>query len=190
MIQSVKPNKDLAKQIKQYEKIVAKKDKKPVDEWIPLPPNPLLPTCVIVDIDGTLSIRGDRGVYDFKKCGIDTVRHQIKYLLDLINEQNKWIDRQGKTHGLKIFVFSGREDFFKEETNKWLNDNQIPFDKLYMRRGGDKRNDAIVKQEMYDKIIRDKYNVFFVIDDRDRVVKMWRSLGLFVFDVNQTGIIY
>ena len=52
------------------------------------------------------------------------------------------------------------------------------FDDLYMRLPNDLRKDSIVKQEIYEMCIKDKYNVLFVLDDRDQVVNMWREQGL------------
>lgn len=54
----------------------------------------------------------------------------------------------------------------------------------------DTRCDTIVKREIYEEHIKDKYNVLFVIDDRVKVVDMWREQWLFVFDVNQTREIF
>lgn len=45
------------------------------------------------------------------------------------------------------------------------------------------RKDSIAKHELFDEHIRDRYRIAFVLDDRDQVVKMWRSLGLTVFQV-------
>jgi hypothetical protein len=56
-----------------------------------------------------------------------------------------------------------------------------------MRELGDSRPDAVVKQEMYEEYIKDKYNVLAVFDDRPSVVAFWRDLGLYVFDCNQRG---
>jgi hypothetical protein len=47
-----------------------------------------------------------------------------------------------------------------------------------MRKEGDVRKDAIVKGEIYEKNINGKYNVLFVLDDRNQMVEMWRGLGL------------
>ncbi len=55
-----------------------------------------------------------------------------------------------------------------------------------MRKAGDSRKDTIVKQELLDKQIKGKYNVFCAIDDRLSVVSMWYDNGIFVFNVNQT----
>jgi hypothetical protein len=47
-----------------------------------------------------------------------------------------------------------------------------------MRTEGDHRSDDIVKKEIYEKRIAPQYDVVIVFDDRDKVVKMWRDLGL------------
>lgn len=52
-----------------------------------------------------------------------------------------------------------------------------------MRPEGDERKDSIVKQEIYEKYIKDRYNVRFVLDDRNQVVDMWREVGLKVLQV-------
>jgi hypothetical protein len=52
-----------------------------------------------------------------------------------------------------------------------------------MRPAGDSRRDAIVKQEIFDTEVRDRWRVVGVFDDRRQVVRMWRALGLTVFQV-------
>lgn len=47
-----------------------------------------------------------------------------------------------------------------------------------MRPEGDIRKDSIVKRELFEKYVRPYYNIEFVLDDRNQVVEMWRSLGL------------
>ena len=45
----------------------------------------------------------------------------------------------------------------------------------------DKNNfepDEIIKERIFHKEIEPKYSVLAIFDDRDKVVKMWRSLGL------------
>ena len=38
------------------------------------------------------------------------------------------------------------------------------------------------------KHLKNNYNICMVFDDRPQVVKIWRKLGFFVFDVNQSGV--
>lgn len=127
-----------------------------------------LDSAIIVDIDGTLAEMGDRSPYDFSKVHLDTP-HQ--HIVDLVND----IYWSGKY----VIIFSGRDDSCEFETHKWLTGHGIPYHEVHMRQTGDKRNDALVKKEMFDEFVRGQYNVEFVLDDRDQVVRMWRKvLGL------------
>ena len=47
-----------------------------------------------------------------------------------------------------------------------------------MRREGDNRKDSIVKHELFWKVVAPHWNVIGVLDDRQQVVDMWRSMGL------------
>jgi len=93
-----------------------------------------------------------------------------------------------KAAGNTIIFTSGRSDRTREETMKWLQDNNLwnYTSKLYMRKEGDFRNDSIVKDGIIDDIVDDYGqlpNMWF--DDRPRVVKAVRARGIFVFDVYQ-----
>lgn len=143
------------------------------------PLNPLvfdseLPYCVIFDLDGTLAKIGDRSPYDGKSCAVDLVNESVRELF--------W---KMTVEGTKGIIFSGRNGDSRQETMEWLKLNEINFDELHMREIGDSRKDAIIKEEMFDKFIRDKYNVVMVVDDRKQVVDMWRSLGLTCLQVNE-----
>jgi hypothetical protein len=146
---------------------------------IELKHNPNLPNCVIFDIDGTLALnKGKRGFYEWHKVGNDDVNEPIRNLYNMIartRADNK------QPH---IIIFSGRDGSCEEETKQWLSNHNINYDALYMRKSKDSRNDSVVKQEMYDEYIKNKYNVLFIVDDRDRVVEMWRRNGLTCLQVN------
>lgn len=47
-----------------------------------------------------------------------------------------------------------------------------------MRTTDDRRDDTIVKRELYENNIKGKYNVLFCVDDRPKVVRMWKEQGL------------
>jgi len=59
----------------------------------------------------------------------------------------------------------------------------VPYAALHMRVTGDQRRHAVVKAEIFEREIRDRYRIVGVFDDRDQVVRMWRRLGLTVFQV-------
>ena len=76
-----------------------------------------------------------------------------------------------------IFV-SGRDISCMPDTKLWLEASGIPWDELYMRPEGDTRADRFVKHDIFMKHIADRFNVQFVLDDRDQAVRTWRNLGL------------
>jgi hypothetical protein len=59
----------------------------------------------------------------------------------------------------------------------WIADNFILYDELFMlRRGSDSTPDTVLKKEWLDSFGKD--NIIFVVDDRQRVVDMWRASGV------------
>lgn len=126
----------------------------------------------IFDMDGSLALKHpDRHIYDYSKVKLDFMHGPVVRLAHILAE--KW----------NIIIVSGREEVCKQETIDWLNMHQIPFNEIFMRKSGDKRNDAVIKREIWEEHIKDKFNVLGVFDDRDRVVKMWRDVGLFCCQV-------
>ena len=144
------------------------------DKRTNFPFNPKLPSAILVDIDGTLAIRGNRSPYDFLKVGEDKVNEPIKNLVNILSSN---------PYNYKVIIFSGRDDSCFDITRNWLIKNQINFDYLHMRKTNDRRKDSIVKKEMFNTWIKDQYNILYVLDDRKQVVDMWRELGLIVLDV-------
>ena len=136
-----------------------------------------LPTCVIFDLDGTLSCMGDRSPYNGEQCEVDTPNESIIELL-------KMTQYYDSNPNIQTIIFSGRNGEAISQTMDWLIENEVDFDELHMRNPGDQRKDSVVKREMFDEFIKDKYNVLFVVDDRDQVVEMWRSMGLTCLQVN------
>ena len=130
-----------------------------------------LPAAIICDIDGTIAIKGDRDIYDSSKVYLDTVNKPVFDLLKMVPV------------GVKIIFCSGREDVCGEQTCDWLDQNVLSplnrtVDRMLMRKTGDHRKDSIVKEEIYHEHIENRYNILFVLDDRDQVVQMWRQQGL------------
>jgi predicted kinase len=129
--------------------------------------------AIMVDIDGTLAKMHNRGPYDWFKVYQDKVNEPIAQLV-----------RTYHNLGYEIVVMSGRDEVCFDDTEKWLDDNNIPYNILSMRPQGDKRKDSIVKQELFDKYVHPNYTIEFVLDDRNQVVSMWRSLGLTCLQVD------
>jgi hypothetical protein len=78
--------------------------------------------------------------------------------------------------GLRVVLCSGRSEEHRAETVAWLARQGVRYHELRLRRDGDRRSDVVVKREMLRGI--DKAGVIFVVEDRSRVVEMWRAEGL------------
>lgn len=129
------------------------------------------PNAILVDMDGTLAHITGRTPFEDSDVSQDVLCGPVADVL------NKFSDHT-------VIVMSGRDDGrSRESTSKWLAANCIEFDHLFMRPAGDVRADNIIKRELYEEHIRDRFNINFVLDDRNSVVSMWRELGLTCFQV-------
>ncbi len=143
----------------------------------PLVQDKKLPRVIIVDLDGTVALKGDRDIFDYTKVDKDIPNKSVIKVVENYLSYGQ---------GNKIIFLSGREDSCFEKTKIWIKDNIQLMDiesLLLMRKTGDNRNDAIVKKEIFDTHIKDKFYVEFILDDRNRVVDMWRKMGLICLQV-------
>lgn len=124
-----------------------------------------LPFAVICDLDGTLALFGDKNPYD-RDFLQDELNPAVAHVIWKLGEY------------IHLIIVSGRNDKFRDSTKEWLKKNSITYSALHMRKDGDDRKDSIVKTEIYENEIKGKYNINYVLDDRDQVVEMWRSKGL------------
>lgn len=139
------------------------------------PLDPLKHDCIIIDVDGTMALMNGRSPYDYDKVSTDVKNEPIVRMIRMI-DQARYNNSQ-----LRFNIVSGRDSVCHDETEKWV--AQKVFNgshdfNLFMRAPGDKRDDTIIKREIYERYIRPFFNVLFVLDDRDKVVRMWRDLGL------------
>ena len=159
---------------------------------------------VIFDLDGTLAnidVRRDKSMKPNGKLNWDIFAAPDSIMdWDKPNAPVIKMAQMFKADGFKIVIFSGRNDRGFDATVQWLNDFKVPFDLLVMRPDKFKDKswpiadgnpatpdmrfmpDEILKKVMLDTFV-DINDVFLVVDDRDKVVKMWRDLGLNTFQV-------
>jgi hypothetical protein len=133
--------------------------------------------CYIFEIDGTLADCSHRLHFIhprpakdwrafFAACLDDApIPHVVELVRKLIGQE-------------RVLLVSGRSDECRADTIEWLFRNQVPYDKLYMRKAGDHRDDDTLKSEILDQILAEGFEPIMAFDDRDRVVKMWRSRGV------------
>lgn len=140
--------------------------------------------AIICDLDGTLC-NIDHRLHFIQDGPADSEEKQKKswpkfFAAIKDDKVNNWcksiLDNFYDTH--QIILCSGRPDDHQEATIDWIEDNNICYDKLFMRRRGDYRKDEIVKQIILFFEILPTYNISFSIDDRNQVVDMWRKNGI------------
>lgn len=132
------------------------------------------PQAVIVDIDGTVAHHYNevgeqlRGHFEYSKVSGDLPDKTILDLVGLLEA------------ALYVIIFvSGREDSCRAETDAWLRVHGFEGQyHMFMRKTGDHRPDYVIKYEIFNEHIRDNYDVAFALDDRDQVVRLWRSIGI------------
>lgn len=130
--------------------------------------------AVIFDIDGTLANMGNRGPFDWEQVYKDDVNH-------IVAEQIEF----HKSKGREILIVTGRDGVCKDQTIEWLEFHGIKWDEIFTRPENDFRKDTVIKKEIYENQIKDKYNVLCVYDDRLQVLDMWYDQKVFTFNVNQ-----
>ncbi len=141
--------------------------------------DPQLPDCYLVDIDGTLALVGGasplenrgRSPFAWDRVGEDALNLTVAQTIAKLGRDTQ------------IVLLSGRSSVCYDLTVTWLKQHNINYQDLFMRPASDRRPDEVLKSELYYFHIRDRYNVIAVIDDRPKVCRMWRNLGLSVFQV-------
>jgi FMN phosphatase YigB (HAD superfamily) len=130
---------------------------------------------VIFDIDGTLADVSERIHHlqknpknwkaFFRGMAQDRAIRSMVRLCNILHQT-----------GIRIVLCSGRSEEHRTETVQWLKKQNVKYHELRLRPDGDRRSDVMVKREMLSGI--DKGKVLFVVEDRNRVVQMWREEGL------------
>ena len=159
---------------------------------------------VIFDLDGTLAdidVRREKSLKPNGKLDWDKFASPVS-IMDW-DEPNWPVIKMAqlfKKDGFKIVIFSGRNDRSFGTTKEWLIKHNVPFDLLVMRpdKFQDKSwpialgnpatpdmrfmPDEILKKHMLDEFV-DVDDVLMCVDDRQKVVDMWRDIGLTCFQV-------
>lgn len=127
------------------------------------------PPALICDLDGTLAKIGARSPYDASQC-------------DVVDSPNTHVVETVKLYydtGYKVIFCSGRMEKDREPTERFIK-RCLPDVEyiLLMRPDQDQRKDDVVKEEIFNASIKNKYWVRLVLDDRLSVCRLWHGLGL------------
>jgi len=141
---------------------------------------------IIVDLDGTLAINKHRFHFIDKTSGnkVDWDSYFEACDKDLPNIPVIETIKALKLTGYRIHIFSARGDIVRDKTIQWLKNHAVPFDELTLRKMDSYTPDEeLKKQWLLEYYPNYKKDIFCVFDDRNKVVNMWRSLGLSCFQV-------
>jgi len=141
-------------------------------------PEETLPCDFICDIDGTIADLTHRRHWVAGRPknwkAFEMTMDQDLPITRVINKV-----KELQKLGCAAIMCSGRGEQSRKVTEDWLEYAAgVTPSRLYMRAEKDYRADDIIKSELYDQILADGFNPKFVLDDRDKVVEMWRKRGL------------
>ena len=133
-----------------------------------------LPEAILVDIDGTVALMGDRSPYDMTRVGEDRPHEAVITAV-----------RAMHAAGHRIVFCSGRTDDGRDATEALAGRarRRAVRGAVHARRPATSARTRSSRREIFEREIRHRWRITGVFDDRDQVVRMWRSLGLTVFQV-------
>lgn len=85
--------------------------------------------------------------------------------------------------GNELIFLTGRSDSVRGQTMEWLSRHGFPSGEIIMRAHGDHRPDTIAKRELLETLTAEGKIISGVFEDRPSVCRVWRELGLTVFQV-------
>lgn len=144
-----------------------------------------LPEAYLVDIDGTVA----HGYFEELSENHTDGRRRKPFEWSRVGEDDPALNVIQTINSLReagaiIIFMSARKDICFEETYDWIYTHfGWKPEHLYMRRTDDDRPDDETKSEMFDTHIRGKFNIIACFDDRDKVVRQYRDMGLTVYQV-------
>ena len=166
-----------ADQFKYYKpkvEVFSKTDKCAERNVSPMKQDETLPRAVVFDNDGTISlIHSNRSPYDARTADLDIPHAHAIECMKLYNKA-----------GYKIIFVSGREEKDRAPTERFYQKHfpEVKYE-LHMRPTGDFRKDVVIKEEIFNNHIKDKYFVAGWFDDRLQVVEWLYNNGFPVFRV-------
>lgn len=78
--------------------------------------------------------------------------------------------------GITIVYVTGRPEYLRAATTKWLEAQGLPVPALHMRSRGDFRPNPEVKLELYSRL-REEFDIDVIVDDDTRVIELLADAG-------------
>lgn len=143
------------------------------------------PNTVVIDLDGTLCNSSHRDHL--------AVAKEWDEFHSLLGQDEPWPDVQkmiallGEVGNYYLVGLTGRNEKHRNATHEWLMKHDIFLDNLLMRPDYDPRPDHELKPQMLAEANILESEVWFVLEDRDKVVEAWRNLGYNCWQVRCGG---
>jgi hypothetical protein len=137
---------------------------------------------IVFDIDGTLADVTHRRQFVATKPK-NWAAWNAGMARDTVHQDIADLARNFAAQGHRIILCSGRGGETRSTTEQWCRDNDIPFNRIYMRPEKDHRQDSIVKSELLDSIRQWEGEPWLWFDDRQQVVDAIRAKGVRVLQV-------
>ena len=118
--------------------------------------------CIIIDIDGTLA-NLDHRVHLAQRKNPDWRSFHDEMDKDLLNTWCFRLIECFQQKGIGIILLTGRDDSYREMTKQWLLKHRVFYHHLFMRLESDRREDAVVKRDIFEENIKENYKTLFVV---------------------------
>lgn len=78
---------------------------------------------------------------------------------------------------LDIIIVTARKEKYRGLTARWLKNNNVPHDALFMRQDEDHREDYEVKKDILEHV-NVYWDVKHAVDDNPSIIKLWEENGI------------
>lgn len=138
---------------------------------------------VLVDLDGTLA----HNAADAQKYFSGPKKDYPSFFKSIkdakVNENVVQLTKKMRQDGLNIVVLSGRSDEYAFEALSFIERSGIPASRVILKNGKDGRPDTEFKSEVLENLKKEGFIPVHSIDDRPRVIDMWKKNGITVTEV-------
>lgn len=78
---------------------------------------------------------------------------------------------------LDVIIVTARKEKYRALTARWLKNNNVPHDALFMRQDDDHREDYEVKKDILVHI-QEYWDIKHAVDDHPGIIKLWEENGI------------
>lgn len=143
---------------------------------------------IVFDLDGTIANTFERAYkhiacpirgYPHTRANMDWPAYFRDCMSDTPIEATVAVARALHAAGHDVEIWTARSDMVRTETLAWLALHDVPYNRIVMRDIADRTDDNELKASW----IATYGKPDLVFEDRERVVNMWRALGVQCFQV-------